>query len=99
MMPNKGISLPSPWTASRVIQQIHTGWRDKYTTSHSHSLFVQKDSNDNANDEDHGQDWPNHPDQALLSVNLRLWVRVVYLKWIREGAGCICLEERRNGAG
>lgn len=34
----------------------------------SHSLFVKQDGDDDADDEDHGQDGSDHPDQTVAGV-------------------------------
>jgi hypothetical protein len=48
----------------------------------AHSLLVQQDGNHDADDEDHGQHRPNHPDEALLAVHNGLRVRVVQLEGV-----------------
>lgn len=56
-------------------------------------LFVEQDGDDDADDEDHGQDGPDDPDQPLLTIDDGLWVRVVQLDGVGEGAGSIGLED------
>lgn len=60
-------------------------------------LFVEQDGDDDADDEDHGQDGPDDPDQPLLTIDDGLWVRVVQLDGVGEGAGSIGLEDREHG--
>lgn len=52
----------------------------------SHSLFVKEDGDDDADDEDHGQNRPHHPDQTVPCVQ-GLRVRVRGDHRVRVGAG------------
>lgn len=47
-------------------------------------LFVEQNGNDNADDEHHGQDRADDPDQPFLSINDRLWIGVVQLDRVGE---------------
>lgn len=59
-------------------------------------LFVEQNGNDNADDEHHGQDGPNDPDQPFLSVNDWLWVRVVQLDRVGERTSSKSLEDMKD---
>jgi len=60
----------------------------KICSSPNNSLFVEEDSDDDADDEDHGEDGAHHPDEAVSRLDLQeLHLQPGRHHGVRVGAG------------
>lgn len=56
--------------------QLHSPIKNK--NFRTNSLFIQENRDDDADDEDHGEDWAHHPYESVTSL---------YLKWFHLQLG------------